>query len=149
MKFNARLLLAGALGWCACLILLVGCQKNTAEAVARNSKSKPVFGTGGSSGGEKKSLKPSSSANMPPSRNFSFLHPDHFACLSIDVQRIIARKELKEFPWDSVEVQLADLVGNANADLNLIERIWLLLDLSLIHISEPTRPRLSRMPSSA
>ena len=34
--------------------------------------------------------------------------------------------------------------------LGLVAPAWALLGLSLIHISEPTRPRLvSRMPSSA
>ena len=117
MNFVAKLFIVAVVGF-ACSFLIAGCRKSSVDAVPRISQAKPVFGVADSQDNQKKS----------GDINFDFVHPDHFACLSIDVQRIIARKELKEFPWDSVEVQLADLVGNANADLNLIERIWLLLD---------------------
>jgi len=118
MNFIARLLLAGALGWCFFLMPIVGCQKSTVEAVPRTPKSKPVFGTVEFANGDSSSVK----------INFDFVHPDHFACLGCRVQQVVSRSELDDVPWDVLEEHLAGLVGKANADLSLIERVWLLLD---------------------
>ena len=118
MKFVAQLFPVATVCTLVGLFLLAGCQKSYVEAVPRTSNAKPVFGTSRSSEKEKKS----------GDINFDFVHPDHFACLSFDVPRILARQELEEFSWDAVESQLAESVGKANADLESIERVWLMLD---------------------
>ena len=118
MKFVVQLFSVATVCTFVGLFLLAGCQKSHVEAVPRTSNAKPVFGSALSSEKEKKS----------GDINFDFVHPDHFACLSFDVPRILARQELEEFSWDAVESQLAESVGKANADLQSIERVWLLLD---------------------
>ena len=152
MNIVCRLFLVAAVSF-ACPFLISGCRKDSVDAVPRVSKAKPVFGVADSMGNQKKS----------GDINFDFVHPDHFACLSFDVQKIISRKELEEFPWDSVEGQLAEVVGKANADLKKIERVWLLLDrestaaamegktagLFVTVIQYPTAPDLEQLAAAS
>ena len=60
--------------------------------------------------------------------DFSFLHEDHFACLSINLSQVMSHKELAEVPWDSIQEQLEAMLGPANSRLEAINRIWVLLD---------------------
>lgn len=104
--------------WCFCLGLILGCGKRSADAVARVSKSKPVFGSETVREAEKKS----------GDINFDFVHADHFACFGFNVDRIVSYKEFNDVSWEFLESGLAELVGQDNARLERIERVWLLLD---------------------
>ena len=129
MNYVVRLFVLVAVGL-ACSFLISGCGKSYVDAVPRSSNAKPVFGSGSSPDKLKKS----------GDIDFSFVHPDHFAGLSFDVQRIKGRDELKEVPWDSLEEGLAELVGKANSDLDSIERVWLLLDRESVTAAMEAKP---------
>ena len=118
MKSSSHLIFVAAAGLATCLALLVGCTKSTVEAVPRNSNAKPVFGNKLLAEEEKKS----------GDINFDFVHADHFACLSLNIDQIVSHDEFKDISWDSMEKQLAEVVGPKNAKLESIERVWLMLD---------------------
>ncbi len=116
---NSKWLSFVAVGFvCALFGLIVGCGKSTVEAVPRDSKSKPVFGT---------SESPRAAAKSSDI-NFDFVHPDHFACVCLNVAQIISNKELKELPLDFLEDEIGELAGQANSKLHQIDRIWVLVD---------------------
>ena len=117
MKSSSQIIIAAA-GLATCLALLVGCTKSTVEAVPRNSNAKPVFGNKLLAEEEKKS----------GDINFDFVHADHFACLSLNIKQIVSHDEFKDISWESVEKQMAEVVGPKNAKLESIERVWLMLD---------------------
>ncbi len=62
--------------------------------------------------------------------DLSFIHEDHFACVSINIARLMSNSDLGELPLDTWEQELGKLVGKSNSSINSIERAWLLLDCS-------------------
>ena len=60
--------------------------------------------------------------------DLDFFHPDHFACLALNVSSIVANKDMADVPWDKVEEQLSEFVGTQNSNLKNIDRIWAVLD---------------------
>ena len=118
MKPPSQLIIVTAFGLATCLGLLAGCSKSTVHPVPRESNAKPVFGTNADDVGEK------ASGDI----NFDFVHADHFACLCFNIPRIVSNQELKDISWNSLEEQLAEVVGAENAKLESIERVWLMLD---------------------
>lgn len=110
-----------ALGLIGSLILL-GCgQSQSAPGKSRSSGKKPTF---------KKDLDqlvevdkesvPSSDIVLP------FVHPDHFAIFSVDVNQVTSSNTLKEVNWDDLQSFVQTSYGINSLDE--MERIWFLLD---------------------
>ncbi len=100
------------------LVVLAGCGRDSVDAVPRNSPFKPVLGMD-------KARVTTPRAN---GLDLSFLNRDHFACVCINVEKVISNSDLAGVPWDSLEEQLEKLVGPENALLSGINQIWILLD---------------------
>lgn len=100
------------------LISLIGCGRDSVDAVPRTSAFKPEFGA----------EIPEAASPNANELDLSFVHEDHFTCLYIDVGNVISSPDLADVPWETVEQELAKLVGPDNSRLAEIDRIWLLLD---------------------
>ncbi len=76
----------------------------------------------------------SESANA--SLDTRFIKPDHFGCVIINVTRILGNKEIGDLPWSEFESLMAEWVGDQNAKLNLIDRVWVLLDREFFQLGQ-------------
>ena len=114
------------------LLVGAGCGgPDSVEAKPRAGANKPVFGS-------TKSLatdKPSNGLDL------SFVHADHFACVSINVKKVIANPDLVDVPWDTLESELAELVGPNNSNLKNIDRVWVLMDRDSLSFGEDRQPQ--------
>ena len=79
-------------------------------------------------------LRGSESANA--SLDTRFIKPDHFGCAIINVTRIFGNKEFADLPWSEFENVMAGWVGDQNAKLNLIDRVWVLLDREFFQLGQ-------------
>jgi hypothetical protein len=116
-----------------CLVTLAGCGRDSVDAVPRNSRFKPVLGVD----------KAPAATPRANGLDFSFLNRDHFACICINVEKVILNSDLADVPWDSLEKQLEKLVGQENALLSGIARVWIVLDrqsFALVPNGEQTSP---------
>ena len=94
-----------------------GCSgPDSVTAKKRTSKFKPVF------------AKEEAEGVRPNNVNLDFFHPDHFACLTLNVPNLVANQGMKDVPWDKLEEQIGEFVGNDNSSLKNINRIWVLFD---------------------
>ena len=94
-----------------------GCSgPDSVTAKKRTSKFKPVFAKEEAEGVRLNNV------------NLDFFHPDHFACLTLNVPNLVANQGMKDVPWDKLEEQFGEFVGNDNSSLKNINRIWVLLD---------------------
>ena len=98
------------------LILVSGCGKTDAPARSRSSSFEPKFEA------IERSVKLSTTVST------GFLNDDHFICAAVSGKSLVNNPQFKDIPWDSVEKTLAELVGQNNAKLEALERVWLLLD---------------------
>jgi hypothetical protein len=119
---------------CGQFVWFTGCGgPNSVDAVPRTSSNQPVF----IADEPRAAVEPSNSLDL------SFVHEDHFACVSINVENVISNSDLSDVPWDAIESQLAKLIGPDNSSIKNIERAWVLVDrdgLSSDDDSEPKSP---------
>ena len=118
-----------------CIVALAGCGRDSVDAVPRKSPFKPIVGM-------EKARAATPSVN---GLDLSFLNRDHFACFCINLSKVISNPDLADVPWDLLEQQFEDLVGQDNSRLAGIERVWILLDrerFSLLPIGngQPSSP---------
>ncbi len=110
---------------------VVGCNDaTTVKAVPRDSPYQPVFGVDEAADADAEVKRPSKNE-----LDVRFFHEDHFACLQIDVPRVIHAPDFADLPWESVEEQLAKLIGQDNADLKKISRAWVLIDRERLNLT--------------
>ncbi|MFK7769211.1 MAG: hypothetical protein AB8B55_18465, partial [Mariniblastus sp.] len=105
---------------CVALVLTaVACNgPDSVTAKKRTSKFKAVMA----------SDEVSDSSEKPNNVNLDFFHPDHFACLTLNVPSVLENKDMSEIGWEQVEEQFAEFVGIENSSLENIERVWVVLD---------------------
>jgi hypothetical protein len=115
-----------------CLAVVSGCGgPSTVNAVPRPNTNQPDFGPFDT-------VVKSESGN---GFDLSFIHDDHFACVSINIQKVIENPDLADVPWATIESQVAELIGQDNAALENLNRIWILVDRKVISSSgQPNSP---------
>lgn len=118
-----------ALGCFLCVVFLsvTGCGgPSSVDAIPRTGSNQPVLGA----------VKKKTAVKSSNGLDLDFIHEDHFACVVINVEKVIANSDLSDVPWDTLEDQLSKLIGAENSSLKNIERVWVVLDRDGISFGE-------------
>lgn len=101
--------------------LTVGCDRSVAPAQSRSPKFEPIF-------------EPLATevTTVNSSVDTSFVTSDHFICMAIDVSKLRENESLSEIPWDLLESRFAQSLGESNAKLDKLKRVWWLVDRSAV-----------------
>ena len=115
-----------------CLIsinLFNGCDRTSVSGQARESKFDVVLG-----GEVKQAVVAQSSLDL------GFLNSNHFACICVNVKSIRQNPTLEDFPWDAILKPMQTAIGSENANLDSLDRLWLVFDRSGTDFGDPAAP---------